>query len=187
MVKCMCKIECKDKYVIMFLAFFTFISNVSNAQENNVAIAGDALAVAIPATAYGMTYYLGDNEGRTQFYKSFFTNIGLTYGLKLAIDKERPDGSDRNSFPSAHTSLAFHGAAFIHKRYGWKKSIPAYIGATFVGYSRVYADKHYVEDVLAGAAIGVLSAYYFTTSYKGITISPVAGKNFLGINICKEW
>ncbi len=175
------------KCIFVFWVSLFFISNVSNAQENNIEMAGDVLQLVVPATAYGMTYYMDDQEGRSQIYKSFFTNIGLTYGLRLAIDKERPDGSDHNSFPSAHTSVAFQGAAFIQKRYGWRKSIPAYIGATFVGYSRVYADKHYVEDVLAGAAIGVLSAYYFTTPYKGVTISPVAGKGFWGINICKEW
>ena len=61
------------------------------------------------------------------------------------------------------------GAAFIHKRYGWKYSIPVYVGATFVGYSRVQADKHFVEDVIAGATVGIFSSFYFTKSYKGFT------------------
>ena len=125
------------KWALIFLILLSivfFISKLSCAQESNIEIAGDALQLVIPATAYGMTYYMDDQEGRTQFYKSFFTNLGLTYGLRLAIDEERPDGSDHNSFPSGHTSLAFQGAAFIQKRYGWRKSIPAYIGAAFVGW-----------------------------------------------------
>jgi membrane-associated phospholipid phosphatase len=175
------------KLIIILPVILFFIVNISYAQESNIEIAGDVVMLGVSSTAYGMTYYIDDQAGRTQFYKSFFTNLGLTYGLKLGINKERPDGSDHNSFPSAHTSVAFQSAAFIQKRYGWKKSIPAYLSAAFVGYSRVYADKHYVEDVLAGAAIGVLSAYYFTTPYKGVTISPIAGNGFWGINICKEW
>lgn len=144
--------------------------------------AGDVIQVLIPAIAYGTTFYLDDTEGRRQFYKSFFTNLGVTEGLKLTIDKKRPNGGDQ-SFPSGHTSAAFQGAAFIHERYGWKYGIPAYIGATFVGYSRVESDNHYTEDVLAGAAIGVISSFHFTTPYKGMTITPVAGKGYFGLSL----
>ena len=136
----------------------------------------------IPALAYGTTFYLDDKEGRSQFYKSFFTNLGVTYGLKLSVDKKRPNGGDQ-SFPSGHTSAAFQGAAFIQRRYGWKYGIPAYIGAAFVGYSRVESDNHYPEDVVAGAAIGVISSFYFTTPYKGITISPFADKGYYGLEL----
>jgi len=70
------------------------------------------------------------------------------------VDKKRPTGSNQ-SFPSGHTSAVFQGAAFIHKRYGLKQAAAAYIGATFVGYSRVESDKHFTEDVIAGAALGI--------------------------------
>ena len=65
--------------------------------------AGDVIQVLIPAIAYGTTFYLDDTEGRRQFYKSFFTNLGVTEGLKLTIDKKRPNGGDQ-SFPSGHGS-----------------------------------------------------------------------------------
>lgn len=135
------------------------------AANSGIETAGDIVAVAIPAIAYGSTYYMDDPEGRDQFYKSFATNAVVTYGLKKAVDKERPDHSDNDSFPSGHTSVAFQGASFIHKRYGLEYSIPAYIGATFVGYSRVEADKHDTTDVLAGAALGVASSMFLTKSY----------------------
>ena len=121
------------------------------------------------------------------FLNPFFTNLGITHGLKLSINKERPDGSDNNSFPSGHTSVSFQGTAFIQKRYGWKYGASAYVAASFVGYSRVHADKHYVEDVIAGAAIGILNSYYFTTPYKGITLTPIAGNGMYGIGISKKW
>jgi len=161
--------------------------STASAKEGNIERAGDILQLLIPATAYGATYFLDDKDGRRQFYKSFFTSLGVTFALKLSINKERPNHSDNNSFPSGHTSAAFHGAAFIQKRYGWKYAIPAYIGATFVGYSRVYAQKHYVEDVVAGAVIGILSSYYFTTPYKTVTVTPVAGNGFYGLTINKTW
>ena len=133
--------------------------------KSDIETAGDIIAVTIPAIAYGSTYYMDDPEGRQQFYRSFATNAVATYGLKKAIDKDRPDHSDDDSFPSGHTSIAFQGASFIHKRYGLEYSIPAYVSATFVGYSRIEADKHHTSDVLAGAALGVASSMFLTKSY----------------------
>ncbi len=138
---------------------------VATPANADIETAGDIVMVAIPAYAYGSTYYMDDPEGRQQFYKSFATNAVATYGLKSVVDKDRPDHSDNDSFPSGHTSIAFQGASFIHKRYGFEKSIPAYIGATFVGYSRVEADKHHTSDVLAGAALGIASSMFLTKSY----------------------
>ena len=54
---------------------------------------------------------------------------------------------------------------------------PAYAGAAFVAYSRVYADKHYVEDVLAGAAIGIIASEIFTTPRDNVSISPIMQKD----------
>ena len=90
-------------------------------------------------------------------------------------------------FPSGHTSAAFQGASFIHYRYGLKKAIVPYIAATFVAYSRVYSEKHYLHDVLAGAFIGTFSNYYFVSKYKDMTIKPVAflsgDTSIYGLNI----
>ena len=148
--------------------------------------AGDILQILIPSVAYGTTLYLNDKEGQNQFYKSFSTNLGITYGLKYSINKKRPNGG-KHSFPSGHTSAAFQGASFIHKRYGLKYAIPAYLGATFVGYSRVDCDAHYTSDVIAGAVIGSLSSFYFTTKYNGFEIKPIAINSGYGIGIRTSW
>ncbi len=154
--------------------------------SDTIETSGDVLQLLIPGVAFGATVYLNDTEGRTQFYKSFVTNLAVTHGLKYTIPKKRPNGSDK-SFPSGHTSAAFQGAAFIHKRYGWKYSIPAYLGAAFVGYSRVESDNHYVEDVLAGAVIGTVSSFYFTEPYSGVTLAPFSENGEYGINVGKSW
>jgi len=153
---------------------------------SDIEVAGDVLQILIPSIAYGTTLYLDDDEGEMQMYKSFFTTVGITQALKYGVNRKRPNGGD-HSFPSGHTSAAFQGAGFIHARYGWKYAIPAYIGASFVGYSRVYANKHFPSDVWAGAIIGTLSSFYFATPYKGVNIQPTANNGEYGLQLSASW
>jgi membrane-associated phospholipid phosphatase len=148
--------------------------------------AGDALTLALPATAVGLALGYGDNEGLLQFGKSGALTLGVTYGLKSVVREERPDGDSR-SFPSGHTSVSFASAEFLRKRYGWPYGIPAYAAATFVGYSRVEADRHYTHDVIAGAALGILSSYLFTTPYEGWNVQIEADAGYCGICLCRRW
>ena len=154
--------------------------------STNTEITGDILQIIIPSVAYGTTFYLDDDTGREQFYKSFASTVLITHGLKNIINKKRPNGSDK-SFPSGHTSAAFQGASFIHERYGLKYAILPYVGAAYVGYSRVESDNHYIEDVLAGAAIGIVSNLYFTTPYKGFVIVPSANNGTYGLKVTKNF
>lgn len=149
---------------------------------------GDTLHLLILAAGLGSTIvYEEGHEGTIQFLKSFIVSKVVTEGLKRATQKTRPNGSCCSSFPSGHTSKAFMGAGFIHKRYGWEYAVPAYIAATYVGYSRVHADKHFVEDVVAGAAIGILSSFYFTTPYKGFEVTPIVSNGVYGVYVSSNW
>ncbi len=148
--------------------------------------AGDALAIALPAAAAGLTFGFRDGQGALQFGESEALALGVTYGLKWTIDGKRPNG-DNQSFPSAHASTSFVSAEFIRKRYGWDYGIPAYIVATFVAYSRVEAKQHYAHDVIAGAAIGIGSSYLFTYPYKGWHIQPEADHEHYGIRLTRAW
>lgn len=149
--------------------------------------AGDILQILIPAGAYTSTFVMDDEEGRDEFYKSFATNIVVTEGLKYAINKPRPENNGGHAFPSGHTSITFQSAAFVQKRYGVKYSIPIYVAATYVGWSRVDAKKHDWVDVAGGAAVGILSSYYFTKPFKGVMITPEAGNGFYGVTLSKSW
>jgi hypothetical protein len=82
--------------------------------------------------------------------------------VKYSIKRLRPDGSKRNSFPSGHTATAFMSATMLHKEYGWRSpwfSIGGYTVAAVTGVSRIMNNKHWMSDVVAGAAIGIGSVH----------------------------
>lgn len=83
----------------------------------------------------------------------------MVYGLKHWVDETRPDGTPY-SFPSGHTANAFLGAHVAFKEFKDSSPVLAYSGyaiAAFVACSRVYNNRHWVADVLAGAGFGILS------------------------------
>lgn len=61
-----------------------------------------------------------------------------------------------NSFPSGHTTGAFACLGFLAlvvKR-NWAKFL-CFVGAGLAGYSRIYLSQHFLEDVIAGSALGI--------------------------------
>lgn len=94
----------------------------------------------------------------------------ITHGLKAVVNEPRPNG-ESSSFPSGHTATTFAAAEFVRKEYGWGWAAPAYLAASFTGWSRVETQDHWWQDVAAGAAIGILSNHDFG-EMRGWTIRP---------------
>lgn len=92
---------------------------------------------------------------------------GVVNTLKQTTNVERPDGSNKHSFPSGHTATAFMTATMFTKEYGHKSpwvGVELYSVATATGLMRMANNKHWLSDVLTGAGIGILSTevgYYF--------------------------
>lgn len=120
----------------------------------------------LPASALTTTIILRDKQGAWQMTKSFLLNLAVTGAGKVLINKQRPLEGGDYAFPSGHTSVAFQSASFFHRRYGFKYSIPAYVLASFTAYSRLNAHRHDGWDILAGAAVGIGSTFFFTTPYE---------------------
>jgi len=134
------------------------------------------------AAALGIPALKGDWNGGLQAAGSMGAASLVATGLKEAFPKTRPDGSDDKSFPSGHTSVSFAAAATLTNRYGWQVGLPAHALAAFVGASRVEARKHFVVDVLAGAAIGELSGFLITKRFDdNVVIIPWADTQGAGI------
>jgi len=152
---------CMSKIISTLTLIFLLGSfKISYCQNHTIETVGDITQLALPATAVAMLIIKKDKKGVWQYAKACGTTILVTRILKEVVVKERPgEAWSFDSFPSGHTSIAFSGASFLQKRYGWKYGIPAYALATFTGYSRVYAKKHDIIDVLAGATIGIGSTY----------------------------
>lgn len=125
----------------------------------------DILMLALPASAYLLTLNRQDEEGAWSLTKSLGLAAVSTLALNAIIDKDSPNGSSSDAFPSGHTAIAFSSAAFIQKRYGWRPGIPAYAVASYVGWLRVETDDHDSADVIAGAALGIVSSYLLTKAF----------------------
>lgn len=89
---------------------------------------------------------------------SHATMLILGYGSKYLIKEQRPDLSNNHSFPSGHVALAYTGAELLRSEYGTAYGIAGYAVATSVAFLRLYNNKHWFNDVLMGAGIGILSA-----------------------------
>lgn len=94
---------------------------------------------------------------------SYATMAIVVNAAKYTFKEKRPDSSSRNSFPSGHTATAFVGAEMLYQEY---RTTHPWIGYTAYGlsaavaYLRMHNDRHWANDVLAGAAVGMLSTKF---------------------------
>lgn len=120
---------------------------------------------AVPLAAYELLDFAGVKSRRPftdRLLKGATATLimgAMTYGTKYTVHELRPDGSNRRSFPSGHTALAFMGAELLRQDYGPWIGLGGYIVASGVGALRILGGHHWAHDVVAGAGYGVLSAY----------------------------
>jgi membrane-associated phospholipid phosphatase len=170
---------------LVLVVTLLILANTASASDS-IEQAGTALEVLLPATAAGLTLGYKDGTGALQFGESAALTLGVTYALKYGINETRPNGGSQ-SFPSGHASISFSAAEFMRKRYGWEYGLPAYAAASFVAYSRVEAGEHHPQDVVAGAAIGIISSYIFTRPFAGWLIQPDVDPRYYAIRLSRTW
>jgi len=132
---------------------------------------GDYGQVAGPVigTFFGIEGFLADNpkskETAYLTYETFLWAGALEVGIKYIVGRERPSvtddpfhfnpGKGNSSFPSGHATEVFAAATVFAEQYPeWYVILPAYGAAGAVGFSRLYANQHWVSDVVAGAILG---------------------------------
>ncbi len=125
------------------------------------------LLSAIAATGIAQ----GDSREKTlsrmgYAFLTLATNGVATDLLKRSVGRQRPDKSDRRSFPSGHTSHSFTVATVFNELYGPKIGVPAYLVAAVVAVSRINDNKHYLSDVIFGAGLGTVIGRGFALQYR---------------------
>ncbi len=114
----------------------------------------------------------------------------LAEGFAMTIGRARPQldindahnfrfgkgfsNDDFTSLPSAHVTVAFAAATAASREVGrsWPGAARyvtpiSYTGATLVGFSRMYKNKHWASDVVAAAGLGTYSAVLFDRYNQG--------------------
>lgn len=133
---------------------------------------GDVLGQLVPNLLYtgGMyaDYWWGSHDKKSRerailmFRATAYSGLVATV-VKYPVHERRPNGSDRKSFPSGHTTSAFAFASVVGAEHEWYWSVPAYAMATFIGATRISSNMHHLHDVIAGVGIGMsygLGVYY---------------------------
>lgn len=126
--------------------------------------AGNILLYAeLAAAGTGVLLLLGESARATKFGQMSYSlaqalvlNNALTFALKPAANRARPNRASQFSFPSAHASNAFAFSAVVHHHYGNKWGIPAYLLAAFISLARLEGNEHFMSDTIAGATLGYL-------------------------------
>jgi hypothetical protein len=77
----------------------------------------------------------------------------LVHGIKYTAQRDRPTG-ECCAFPSGHAASAFAAASVIERHFGYRASWPALVAASYVGASRLVENRHWLSDVVFGAALG---------------------------------
>lgn len=125
---------------------------------------GDYFGQGIPNILYvlgmGTHYYYSKSETSVQrslfMLKTTLYSTVLTHSMKLIWHESRPDDPEqRDSFPSGHTTAAFAFASSIGMEHGIYWGTLSYLAATYTGFSRINDNRHWLNDVVAGAAIGI--------------------------------
>lgn len=119
-------------------------------------------AIGLATLVYGLKYKKNHSiDAGEAHLEALVANLVLTSALKFSIRRQRPDGSDRYSFPSGHTSTMFTTAAIMTQFYGLAVGAPFIALATVTGVGRVSANRHRLSDVLFGGVLGYLVGMSF--------------------------
>jgi len=121
--------------------------------------------------------------------ESLAVTYTLTFGLKLATHRERPDGSNSRSFPSAHASGSFTLATVTEVFFGPLYGVPSYLLAGTIAIARLDSNRHAASDTIAGALLGTLiglgTAKFHKKERQDLFVTPGVVESGVTLNLTK--
>lgn len=192
-------------------------SRVQNIHSRSLDKATDAgniignpfLHLGLAATVYGGAILADSPKYKDlgeQLGESLILADATTLALKQAIGRGRPfvngdKGSFRpfqfknnyDSMPSMHTASAFAMASVLASQSNNSLAqLFYYSTATFVGFSRLYKDKHWASDIILGAVIGELCGRVVTNRHKKndddeLSLAPMVTGNSVSLALVGRW
>jgi membrane-associated phospholipid phosphatase len=114
-------------------------------------------------------------------------SLGLTYGLKQIVRRERPDHSSDDSFPSGHAAQTFASATVIARHLGPQTAWPGFVVASFVALSRMNQQRHFFSDVVFGAGLGVAVGWNSGHEASPWTVAPHLSRSRVSVQISREF
>lgn len=158
---------------IKIFYFFNNLAGKSAVFDTTVIFFADYLQYALTAI-FILFLYLGDYQNRQKFQIFLITAVsmiiarfGITSLIRFLYPLPRPFIAYQvnqlipegiNGFPSGHAALFFAMAMAIYF-YNKKWGFAFFVAALVMGIARIIAGVHYPLDILAGAAVGILTSY----------------------------
>jgi hypothetical protein len=127
--------------------------------------AANAITIALPVTAVGISLYKGDWKGLREFAVSAGLTVGSAFLIRQIVRQHRPDHSDFHSLTPPDLALADASSDYLWSRYGWRYGVPAYIASAAVSYALTDAKKNHWYDTLASGALAFSFDYALVDRY----------------------
>jgi membrane-associated phospholipid phosphatase len=169
--------------------------NARLAKHRGFFSAGRHIGSAYVQAGTGLVAYVVGRTTRKERVKHLGTDLlssqivaqAITQAIKISVRRDRPDHSNKHSFPSGHASSTFASATVLQRHLGWKAALPTYTIASYVAISRMHENRHHLSDVVFGAALGIAAGR--TTTRHGRehwTFVPTFGKDSVGLMVVRN-
>jgi hypothetical protein len=163
----------------------------------NWQVVGNFWGTGIPGVIFGSAcvgYGLWKNDPHELQYgeaqlEALAVDGTIVQILKRIVLRERPNGADKFSFPSGHTSAAFTVAGSLMGMYGWKLGVPALALGVLTAVSRMDVNVHWLSDTVFGATLGYIIGRAFTIHHLqelkklSLSIQPMAEADGSGVQV----
>jgi membrane-associated phospholipid phosphatase len=156
---------------------------------NGTFLNGGVLA-AITLATYGVAHAAGSSHVKhvtVDILRAQLLSLGVVYGLKYAVGRERPDRSSHDSFPSGHAAQTFASATVLARHLGPHATWPALVAASFVALSRVNQNRHFLSDVVFGAGLGVAVGWNTVHRESDWTVTPQVSRSGVGVHLARTF